>query len=102
MLGQLRAPVLIVGIDSDVLYPIEEQQRLAAAIPGSTLRIVHSFEGHDGFLLEDVTIGRHIEEFLSDATAAAPYPVQPPPYPVQPSSAPPSAAMKRTGWAFGI
>lgn len=51
-LRSLPMPVSIVGIDSDVLYPIAEQQHLHALIPNSSLHIISSPEGHDGFLLE--------------------------------------------------
>jgi len=65
-LSQIRCPVLVVGISSDVLYPIEMQRELAARIPRSTLRIVTSIQGHDGFLLEGKRIGALITASLQD------------------------------------
>ena len=62
-LSKLTQP-LVIGIDSDALYPIIEQQRLARYIKNTELHILRSDEGHDGFLLEQVQV-RLIEEFLN-------------------------------------
>ncbi|WP_068568343.1 homoserine O-acetyltransferase MetX [Tsukamurella pulmonis] len=46
-------PVVVGGIDSDRLYPLRLQQELAALLPGSGEPVVvHSRDGHDGFLTE--------------------------------------------------
>ena len=55
---------MIVGIDSDVLYPLPMQQELHSLIPTSILRTIRSDEGHDGFLLAQDVLGKYIEEFL--------------------------------------
>ncbi|MCS3778401.1 homoserine O-acetyltransferase [Tsukamurella ocularis] len=48
-----RVPVVVAGIDSDRLYPLRLQRELAESLPGSDdLVIVHSRDGHDGFLTE--------------------------------------------------
>ncbi len=48
-----RVPVVVGGIDSDRLYPLRLQQELADLLPGSDgLVVVHSRDGHDGFLTE--------------------------------------------------
>jgi len=57
--------MLLVGVDSDNLHPPSEQTELADHIPDSQLMIIHSGEGHDGFLLEQKVIGRSILGFLS-------------------------------------
>jgi len=49
---------------SDVLYPIQEQKDLADMLPNSTLAIIHSEDGHDGFLLEQEQVAKHIADFL--------------------------------------
>ena len=52
-LSSVRAPVLVAGIDSDRLYPLRQQARIAKGIPGCTgLDVVSSQFGHDGFLIE--------------------------------------------------
>ena len=46
--------MIIGGIDSDRLYPIRQQVELAELMPGCVdgLHVVHSANGHDGFLTE--------------------------------------------------
>ena len=53
-LRSCEVPVIIGGIDSDRLYPIRQQVELAELIPGCVdgLHVVHSANGHDGFLTE--------------------------------------------------
>ena len=65
VLGHVQIPALILGIDSDLLYPLEEQQELAAQLANSELRVIHSDDGHDGFLLEQEQVANHIKAFLS-------------------------------------
>jgi homoserine O-acetyltransferase len=47
---------LIVGIDSDVCFYVEEQEEIVNALKKNsincTFEIVHSLKGHDSFLLE--------------------------------------------------
>ncbi|KAL3916722.1 MAG: hypothetical protein SGILL_005050 [Bacillariaceae sp.] len=64
VLKQIEIPACVLGIDSDVLYPLSEQEELAEHLPCSDLKIVHSDDGHDGFLLEQDQVGQHIIEFL--------------------------------------
>ncbi len=63
-LQQVAAKTLVIGIDSDVLFPLSEQQYLAEKIPGARLVAISSHFGHDGFLLEFEAIQQHIEAFL--------------------------------------
>lgn len=63
-LHQIKSPMLIIGIDSDILCPIAEQKFLAENIPNSTLHIISSDYGHDGFLVETETISRHVFEWM--------------------------------------
>ncbi|MBC7880027.1 MAG: homoserine O-acetyltransferase [Anaerolineae bacterium] len=51
-LASILIPTLIVAIDSDVLYPPEEQQELARFIPDARFAWLHSDHGHDAFLIE--------------------------------------------------
>ncbi len=51
-LGQIRARTLVVGIQSDLLFPPTEQQFLARHIPGARYQEIDSLYGHDGFLIE--------------------------------------------------
>jgi homoserine O-acetyltransferase len=63
-LRQIKAPTLIIGIDSDILCPVPEQKFLAENIPNATLHIISSDYGHDGFLVETETISRHLFEWM--------------------------------------
>jgi homoserine O-acetyltransferase len=40
-----------MGIDSDILYPLPEQEFLAHHLPRGTLKVIHSSDGHDGILI---------------------------------------------------
>lgn len=63
-LGRIRARTLCVGIDSDVLYPVEEQKEIARLIPHARFTEIHSPHGHDAFLIEFEAMNRLIREFL--------------------------------------
>lgn len=63
-LGKIKAKTLVVGIESDILFPLVEQQRLARHIPAAHYKAIHSPYGHDGFLLEFEQIENCIKEFL--------------------------------------
>ncbi len=51
-LARITAKTLVVGIETDILFPIEEQKLIADGIKSSDLVIIPSLYGHDGFLLE--------------------------------------------------
>ncbi len=62
-LGAIQAPALVVAIDSDVLYPSEEQQELARLIPNAELAWLHSEHGHDAFLIDMEALDRFLVGF---------------------------------------
>ena len=64
ILQAIDIPALVMGIDSDVLYPLFEQEFLAQHMPHGELKVIHSDDGHDGFLLEQEQVGQHIVDFL--------------------------------------
>lgn len=64
MLGRIRSKCLVVGISSDLLYPVSEQQFIAKHIPGARLEVIDSFYGHDGFLLEYEKLTEILHHFL--------------------------------------
>lgn len=51
-LSTIKAKTLVIGIRSDVLFPLEEQQYLFQHIPKAAFAELDSFYGHDGFLIE--------------------------------------------------
>lgn len=70
-LAGITARTLVIGIQSDVLFPIEEQILIARSIPHARLEIIDSNYGHDGFLIEHESIGRLVADFLQTASPAA-------------------------------
>jgi homoserine O-acetyltransferase/O-succinyltransferase len=50
--ANIKARTLVVGITTDLLFPICEQEFLAEKITGSNFASISSPYGHDGFLIE--------------------------------------------------
>lgn len=66
-LARVTARTAVVAVDSDRLYPPEQQARIAAGVPGALpLAVVSSPYGHDGFLLEAGAIGAVVRDLLGD------------------------------------
>lgn len=63
-LAGIRAKSLVIGIDSDFIFPLEEQKFLAAHIPGARFEQISSLFGHDGFLLEYSQLSDILKPFL--------------------------------------
>ena len=67
-LRRIGAPTLTVSIDTDALYPPYQQELLHEAIAANGVRaehaVVHSVEGHDGFLTEPAQLTAVLEPFL--------------------------------------
>jgi homoserine O-acetyltransferase len=61
----ISAKTLVIGIQTDMLFPIIEQQFLAANICFASYKTIHSNYGHDGFLLEFESIGNLISDFIN-------------------------------------
>jgi homoserine O-acetyltransferase len=64
VLNSVRIPVLVVGIDSDWLYPVNEQKELASLLPLGSYAEIHSPYGHDAFLIEFDQIHRLYSTFF--------------------------------------
>jgi len=68
-LSMATARALVLGIESDRLYPVEEQHRIASHLPGNldgdAAHIISSPFGHDGFLIEDRIVGEQLVRLLS-------------------------------------
>jgi homoserine O-acetyltransferase len=63
-LSLIKASTLVIGIKSDVLFPIEEQEYLFRHIPKSAFAELNSFYGHDGFLIETEALTKIITSFF--------------------------------------
>jgi homoserine O-acetyltransferase len=65
-LQKIKSRALVIGIESDLLFPIEEQIYLSQYIPNAVFKLIDSPYGHDGFLIEFEQLEKIIEEFLSN------------------------------------
>ncbi|MBN9196047.1 MAG: homoserine O-acetyltransferase, partial [Microbacterium sp.] len=67
-LGRVTATALVLGIDSDRLFPIDGQHRIARGIPntldGDRAVVIASDFGHDGFLIETQLVAVHLRRLL--------------------------------------
>jgi homoserine O-acetyltransferase len=68
-LKQITAKTLVIGIKSDVLYPIGEQEYLQEKIPDAELLSIASDYGHDGFLLEYEKIETALKKFIQERSS---------------------------------
>jgi homoserine O-acetyltransferase len=69
-LRQIRARTLVIGIRSDILFPVIEQQFIAQHVPGAFYHEIESFYGHDGFLLEYEKIESQLKTFIDDSSVS--------------------------------
>jgi len=64
VLQSMQQRTLIIGISSDILCPIIEQQHMAEQMPNASLKEIDSVYGHDGFLVEVEKISAALKEWL--------------------------------------
>ncbi|MFT2817992.1 homoserine O-acetyltransferase MetX [Leifsonia sp. A12D58] len=69
-IGRISADTLVLGIDSDRLFPLAGQREIARLLPnnidGSAPVVLESAFGHDGFLIELDDVGTHLRRLLAD------------------------------------
>jgi homoserine O-acetyltransferase len=67
-LETFKGKSLVVGIDSDRLFPLEQQIKLAELLPGhlggKDARVISSPYGHDAFLIEHELVSGYLRELL--------------------------------------
>lgn len=60
---------LVMGVESDILFPLHQQQELTDALMASevpvTMRALPSVQGHDAFLIDFERFGPPLSEFLA-------------------------------------
>jgi homoserine O-acetyltransferase len=66
VLRAFKLKALCIGIDSDILYPPEEQIKISSMIPNSMYAEIKSIHGHDAFLIEFAQLENIIKEFLNN------------------------------------
>ena len=59
-------PALAIGIRSDVLYPLAEQEELARLMPNARLSVMEHDHGHDTFLIEQEALSRIVQEWRQE------------------------------------
>ena len=64
VLTRLKMPALVMGIDSDVLYPEAEAKALAKGLPNASYARITSPHGHDAFLIEFPQLAVRLRRFL--------------------------------------
>ena len=68
-LSRVTARSLVLGIDSDRLFPVHDQLHIARHIPGNIdgtdAVVISSPFGHDGFLIEGRLVGAQLERLLA-------------------------------------
>jgi homoserine O-acetyltransferase len=63
-LSKIKAKTFVIGIRSDILFPLSEQQYLARNIPDAKLFTINSLYGHDGFLIEAKKINKILRKII--------------------------------------
>ena len=63
-LKKIKAKTLVIGIDTDLLFPVHEQKYLAENIKGAQFATLSSLHGHDGFLVEFDQFKSVVRNFL--------------------------------------
>lgn len=66
VLSTIQTPILSLGIRTDLLFPVTEQQYIARHVQRGKFVAIDSLYGHDGFLLEYPSITQHLSAFLKD------------------------------------
>jgi non-heme chloroperoxidase len=68
-LGEIKAPTLILWGEQDIIFSREDQEQLAAAIPGATLK-VYPETGHAVHWDRPEQVVRDLEAFMKDSRPA--------------------------------
>ncbi len=71
VLASLDLPALVVGIDTDILYPPAEQRELARLMPQARYAEITSPYGHDAFLIEFDQMNSLLTPWLTSLEAHA-------------------------------
>lgn len=70
-LQKIKARTLVIGIDSDILFPVQEQLFLATHIPNADIQTISSLYGHDGFLVEYEQLTKILKKFYKTTAIVA-------------------------------
>ncbi len=67
VLKKMTMPALVMGINSDVLYPEREQRQLIEGLPNALYARITSPHGHDAFLIEFPQLAVRLRRFLAES-----------------------------------
>ena len=70
VLRSIEQPAMVVGVTSDVLYPLAEQRELVAGLGNAELGVIEAPHGHDSFLIEFEQLNRLLVDFKQRVRAA--------------------------------
>lgn len=62
----IKSQTMVIGISSDILFPVSEQVFLYSNIPDCEIHLLSSGFGHDGFLVEHKKLNNILKPFLSN------------------------------------
>ena len=102
VLKSIRVPALVVSIDSDVLYPPEEQAELAALMPNARLATLRSTHGHDAFLIETKELDEIVATFRTLTPGPSPTRTHTLPGEGRRTPVPPLPGDGECGWERGL
>lgn len=68
-LGRIKAKVLILAIDEDMLFPPSDCEADQKLTPNSELRIIHSYAGHLGLFGFEPSFREQIDKYLGEVLA---------------------------------
>jgi homoserine O-acetyltransferase len=63
-LATIKTPTFIIGINSDILCPLDEQRFMEHHMPNAKLIAIDSMYGHDGFIIETKQITTLLKSWL--------------------------------------
>lgn len=63
-LNHVQARATVVGLESDLLFPLFEQEFLVRHLPNAVLKVMDSILGHDGFLTEAEQVSTILAEII--------------------------------------
>ncbi|MEO8760000.1 MAG: homoserine O-acetyltransferase [Bacteroidia bacterium] len=73
---RITANTLVIGLTTDVLFPVNEQRFIAKYIGNSIYEEINSTYGHDGFLIETKKITEKIKSFFKIVESRKSQPVK--------------------------
>jgi len=69
LVEQIRCPALVIGVTTDVLFPVWQQRELAEALTKRRVPVTYveldAAYGHDAFLIERERVGGALAAHLS-------------------------------------